>query len=188
MSKHILLSITGVFVLSAATLTAFQHPEMPAGMTHDEHMAKMKKDADLKSRGAAAMGFDQDTTSHHFHLYPDGGDIEVDVKDPSNVRTRGEIRAHLKKIRDEFARGVFDKPFATHGELPDGAATMQRLKSRIRYTYRETATGGRVRITTKDSEALSAVHDFLRYQTREHKTAGDPQVRRQVQLKMNNDN
>jgi hypothetical protein len=178
MNKHLFLSTVGVFVLGAATLTEFQHPEMPPGMTHEEHMARMKKDADLKSRGAGAMGFDQDTTSHHFHLYPDGGDIQVDVKDPADVRGRGQIRAHLKQIRDEFSRGLFARPFATHAELPDGAETMQRLKSRIRYAYQESDTGGRVRITTKDSEALAAIHEFLRYQIREHATGDDPQVRR----------
>jgi hypothetical protein len=71
---------------------------------------------------------------------------------------------------------VFAKPFATHAELPDGTATMQRLKSRIRYTYQESGTGGRVRITTKDSEALAAIHEFLRYQIREHAIGDDPGV------------
>jgi hypothetical protein len=70
MNKHIFLSTAGVFILSAATLTAVQHPEMPAGMTHDEHLARMKKDADLKSRGTAAMGFDQDTTYIIFTFTP----------------------------------------------------------------------------------------------------------------------
>ncbi|PYR73529.1 MAG: hypothetical protein DMF86_20265 [Acidobacteria bacterium] len=32
---------------------------------------------------------------------------------------------------------------------------------------------GRVRITTKDARALEAVHAFLRYQIKEHRT-GDP--------------
>jgi hypothetical protein len=39
--------------------------------------------------------------------------------------------------------------------------------------YVETANGGRVDIVTSDSEALVAVHAFLKFQIAEHKT-GDP--------------
>jgi hypothetical protein len=40
--------------------------------------------------------------------------------------------------------------------------------------YQETPAGARVRITTANSEARSAVHLFLKYQIREHGT-GDSQ-------------
>jgi hypothetical protein len=59
---------------------------MPAGMTHEAHLAQMKKDAELKARGALAMGFDQDQTTHHFLLTADGGIIEVGVSEPSDDR------------------------------------------------------------------------------------------------------
>jgi hypothetical protein len=39
--------------------------------------------------------------------------------------------------------------------------------------YLETPGGGRVDIVTTDREALSALHEFLRYQIAEHRTA-DP--------------
>ena len=35
------------------------HPSMPPGMSHEEHMKQMSKDAEMKRRGDAAMGFDQ---------------------------------------------------------------------------------------------------------------------------------
>jgi hypothetical protein len=50
---------------------------------------------------------------------------------------------------------------------------MRTLKSDITYTFEATGNGGRVRITTTNSAALTAVHEFLRYQIREHAT-GDP--------------
>jgi hypothetical protein len=52
--------------------------------------------------------------------------------------------------------------------MPDGAATMKELRHEITYAYNEIASGGRVRITTKNSRALGAVHRFLRFQIREH--------------------
>ena len=57
--------------------------------------------------------------------------------------------------------------------MPPGVSDMQRLKQAISYDFTEIDNGGRVRITTKDARALEAVHAFLRYQIKEHRT-GDP--------------
>jgi hypothetical protein len=152
----------------AAGVASAQHPSMPPGMTHEEHLARMQKDAEMKDRGAVAMGFDQDKTTHHFGLTADGGLIQVEVNDPTDVTNRGRIRMHLKTIARDFASGDFSRPFMTHNETPPGVETLQLLKSRITYRYRSTDRGGLVRIRTNDSDALNAVHDFLRYQIKEH--------------------
>ena len=49
-------------MITTILILALQHPSMPAGMSHEEHQKQMQKDADLKRRGEAAMGFDQDKT------------------------------------------------------------------------------------------------------------------------------
>lgn len=157
--------------LVALTLSSgAQHPAMPAGMSHEEHLKEMQKDAALKKRGGEAMGFNQDATVHHFRLSATGGSIEVDVLRPPDVANRNEIRAHLKEIADEFAKGDFGKPLATHAEVPPGVAVMQQRRSAIAYRYKETPLGARVVIDTSDLEAKTAVHTFLRYQIAEHKT------------------
>jgi len=122
---------------------------------------------------AGAMGFDQDQTTHHFRLLSTGGSINVDVKDRADHATLHAIHTHLQAIAADFSTGVFDKPLITHGQVPPGAATMRALKDRLEYVFEPTETGGRVRISTRDAEALAAVHEFLRYQIREHRT-GDP--------------
>jgi hypothetical protein len=159
-------------LLFLVTLAA-QHAQMPAGMTHEEHLAQMKKDADLKARGALAMGVDQEKTTHHFLLTADGGIIEVGVSEPADVANRDAIRSHLKDIAGEFARGDFTRPFATHNEVPPGVKTMQQRVGSITFGYEDTASGGRVVIRTADRRARMAIHEFLRYQIREHATA-DP--------------
>ena len=153
-----------------------QHPAMPPGMSHEEHQKQMAKDAELKRRGAVAMGFDQNAATHHFLIAKDGGSIQVTATDPNDRATRDAIRGHLTQIADDFSAGVFDAPLATHAEMPPGVETLQRLKGSIRYRYEAVAGGARVRIVTNDPEARAAVQDFLRYQIREHKT-GDPEVR-----------
>ena len=159
--------------VAAALLLAGQHPQMPTGMSHEEHLKQMQKDEDLKKRGADAMEFDQDATAHHFRLAPAGGSIEVTVKDQADQNTIAAIRSHLRSIASEFANGQFDKPFQTHAEVPPGVVEMQKSRQKITYRYEELPQGGAVRIETKDSRAVAAVHEFLRYQIAEHRT-GDP--------------
>ena len=165
-------------ILIALTLPlAAQHPQMPAGMSHQEHLKQMQKDEALKKRGAAAMGFDQDATTHHFRIAPNGGSIEVTVRDGTDQQALAAVRSHLRAIAKQFAAGEFDKPFETHGEVPPGVAQMQKSKDQIAYRYEDVPQGGAVRITTGDARALDAVHAFLRYQIAEHHT-GDPLVRK----------
>jgi len=125
-------------------------------------------------RGAMVMGFDQDKTTHHFLLYEDGGAIDISVKDTTDVKNRDAIRAHLPHIAAMFGTGDFNAPMMVHDSrnVP-GTATMAELKDKIAYRYVETARGGRVEIVTRDKNALAAVHQFLTFQIRDHKT-GDP--------------
>jgi hypothetical protein len=170
------VSIVSGLLLAAGFVVpigAVQHPTMPPGMTHAEHLAQMQKEAEMKKRGTAAMGFDQNTTTHHFRLTVSGGFIQVDVNDSGDAITRDLVRTHLKTIAEEFAAGNFGKPFATHDAMPPGVKTMQRKKSVIFYQFEPTESGGWVRISTKSAGAVRAVHDFLGYQITEHAT-GDP--------------
>jgi hypothetical protein len=160
------------FVVAAVVLIA-QHPEMPPGMSHEEHLKEMQKESALKSRGADAMGFDQDATAHHFRVAANGGSIEVTVKDAADGRTIAAVRGHLREIAGAFADGRFDKPYRTHGEVPPGVVEMRRNRQRIAYRYEDLPQGGAVRIETDDARARDAVHAFLRYQITEHRT-GDP--------------
>jgi hypothetical protein len=150
-----------------------QQPAMPPGMTHEEHMAQMKKDAEMKEHGNLAMGFDQDKTTHHFALAIDGGSISVEANDPADQTSRDQIRAHLKQIAVAFGQGDFGKPLMTHGEFPAGVPVMQRLKGEISYVFQGTERGGIIRISTANAEARAAIHEFLKYQIKEHAT-GDP--------------
>jgi hypothetical protein len=162
-----------VLLTGVAAVPSAQHPGMPAGMTHDAHLAQMEKERELKQRGAAAMGFDQDSATHHFRLSPTGGDIEVATNDAADSAGRDQIRMHLRNIAADFASGNFAAPFATHGEVPPGVTTMQARKNTLTFTYQDRAHGGAVRLRTTDARTRQAVHEFLRYQIREHAT-GDP--------------
>ncbi len=164
-----------VATLGLAPVAHGQHSSMPAGMTHEQHMEQMKKEAEMKEHGKQAMGFDQDATTHHFAVAADGGSIAVDANDPADVATREQIRTHLQEIAIAFRRGDFGKPLMTHGEQPPGVPVLERLHDGIFYIYSDTPRGGIVRIETANAEAVAALHAFLTYQITEHHT-GDQQA------------
>jgi hypothetical protein len=150
----------------AASLITLALTAAPLAAQHGAH--------DLNRRGATVMGFDQEKTAHHFHLYDDGGAIDVGVKDAADTANRDAIRAHLPHISKLFAEGNFEAPMLVHDtKAVPGAAEMARLKNRITYKYVETPLGGRVDLVTTDPAALKAVHEFLKFQIEDHKT-GDP--------------
>jgi hypothetical protein len=148
------------------TLTVIASMAVPAARQEPDH------------RGAAVMGFDQSQTTHHFSLFRDGGAIDVSVNHPADVNNRDAIRSHLPHIAMMFGQGRFDAPMLVHdsNNVP-GTTVMAALKDRIRYTYVETPAGGRVNIVTTDSKAIAAVHEFLTFQIKEHKTGDSLAVR-----------
>lgn len=155
--------ITAVLVAVAA-IFATARAEDAGGSGHSVGM---------NERGEHVMGFSQTKTTHHFLLSADGGVIQVEAKDPGDTTSRDEIREHLAHIAEMFSQGDFNAPMLIHTQTPPGVPEMKRLKRRISYKYEQTQQGGRVRISTSDSTAIAAIHDFLRFQIREHRT-GDP--------------
>jgi len=122
------------------------------------------------------MGFSHDKTAHHFHLTPEGGLISASATDAADVATRDAIRQHLQHIAKAFSAGDFSLPMFIHGQEPPGASTMKRLSARITYTSEDTPSGAQVVIRTRDAEALKAVHSFLQFQIREHRTGDSAKV------------
>ena len=128
---------------------------------------------DVNKRGDHVMGFPHEKTTHHFLLHPDGGTIQVEANDAKDIVSRDQIRDHLPHIAQMFSAGNFNAPMLVHGKTPPGVPVLERLKEQVAYKYEKLAGGGRVRIVTKNAEALDAVHAFLRFQIADHQT-GDP--------------
>lgn len=124
----------------------------------------------MEKHGDQAMGFPHDKTSHHFRLYSDGGAIEVTVDDSKDSQNTQVIRSHLAHIATLFSNGDFSTPMFIHDQAPPGVRVLKDRRAEISYRFEELPTGGRVRITTENSDALKAIHDFLRFQIADHHT------------------
>jgi hypothetical protein len=124
----------------------------------------------VNQRGDQVMGFSHEKTTHHFRLYKNGGAVEVTANDAKDAASRDQIQMHLSHIAGMFAAGNFQAPMLVHAAEPPGVPVLQRLKGDVAYRFEKTERGGTVRITTKNEEALAAVHEFLRFQITDHKT------------------
>ncbi len=159
----------------AVTLVAAAVGATPLAAQQHDHarMHPMAADSDsafaaMQARGQHVMGVDQATSRHVFQPLADGGRIELQrmVDDTAGVT---QIRRHLSEISVAFARGDFSAAVATHAQEVPGTRVMAAKRGAIRYAMTPLPRGGQVRITTRDPEALAAVHEFLAFQRREHR-------------------
>ena len=166
MNKHV---YAAALILLSLSAIADEH-DCPM---HEEHMRAKKSASTVDERGDHVMGFSHEKTKHTFRLLDDGGAIEVRADDAADTASIAAIRTHLKEIAGEFSTGAFAKPEEIHARVPDGVEVMKKLANAITYEYQEIERGGVVRLTTSDPAGIEAVHQFLRFQIKDHHT-GDP--------------
>ena len=77
---------------------------------------------------------------------------------------------HLAHIAKMFSEGNFEIPMFVHDQMPPGAVAMKQLKSDIAYKYTEIENGAKVVISSEKPAAISAIHDFLTFQIKDHHT------------------
>ncbi|MBC7909288.1 MAG: hypothetical protein H7Y30_02235 [Pyrinomonadaceae bacterium] len=169
-TKYIFMALITAFMtlaISAFTSCAAQEKQQTERHKTDGHS---KHSDEMNKRGEREMGFSQAKTTHHFRLLQDGGAIEVEAKDEKDTETVKQIKGHLSHIAQMFGEGNFKAPMLIHDQTPPGVPVMHNLKAEISYQYEDTINGGRVRIKTANAEALRAIHEFLRFQIKEHET------------------
>ena len=158
----IILTLIGLMSLSSPA----QQPKTDNGMSQQQ-MDEMNK------RGDQHMGFDHLKTTHHFLLASAGGSIQIEANDVKDTASRDQIRGHLRHIRMMFSEGNFEVPMLIHEKTPPGSEVMQKLKAEISFQFKETERGAVIQMSSSNAEAIQAIHDFLRFQIKEHMT-GDP--------------
>jgi hypothetical protein len=144
--------------------------DMESCPLHKEHMKAAQHQADVEKHGDEAMGFPHESTTHHFRLLPDGGAIEVTVNDTRDVQNVQMIQTHLTHIVTMFSNGDFSIPMFVHSQVPPGVTEMKEKRAEISYSFEALPDGGKVRISTRNHDALNAIHDFLSFQIEDHHT------------------
>jgi hypothetical protein len=174
LSLSVMLFAVILFVLCAVRPASAQ-----SGHGHAAHPRAARPDstsdsafAALQQRGKVEMGVDQYTSTHRFDDLADGGRIELtrETSDSAGVRT---IREHLASIARAFAAGDFATPFAVHAREVPGTKTMAAKRDAIRYEFRPLPGGGEVRLSSRDPEAIKAIHAFMAFQRGDHRAGGE---------------
>ena len=145
---------------------------LPLLVQHDH-----SKYGEMERRGNQGMGFDQDKITHHFLLRKDGGAIQVTANSADDKTSREEIQMHLHHIAHAFKSGDFNIPMFVHDQTPPGVDTMKKLKNQIKYKYELAENGGRVVISSANTDAVAAIHEFLKFQITEHQTGDALEVK-----------
>lgn len=162
-----------MFLISTAAAAQMDCPMHAQHMSGADGSAEHGADVDHRHD---TFGMPHTASTHSFRLFADGGAVELRANDKEDADAVAAIRAHLKHVAGQFANADFSTPAFVHGTAPDGVASMERLRASITYRYEPLPAGGRIRIVTKSAEALAAVHDFLRFQVTEHRTADSGKV------------
>jgi len=126
----------------------------------------------MQSRGAHVMGVDQYTSAHGFEDLPDGGRVVLERDDAADTAAIAAIRVHMREIAASFRAGDFTKPFQVHAQTVPGTAMMRDRRATISYVPIDRPRGGEVRITSRDSAAVRAIHAFLAFQRAQHHAGG----------------
>jgi hypothetical protein len=123
-----------------------------------------------------SFGMSHESTQHSFRLTERGGAIELRVNDSKDASTIAVIQEHLKEIASALSAGDFSAPAFVHGRNPAGVEEMKRMKSAITYRFESLPAGGRIRVSSTDRGAIAAIHDFMKFQIVEHRTADSGKI------------
>jgi len=126
----------------------------------------------MQARGAHVMGVDQYTSAHVFEDLPDGGRVVLEREDAGDSAAIAAIREHMHEIAASFRAGDFTKPFQVHAQSVPGTAVMRDRRAAISYAPVDRPRGGEVRITSRESAAIRAIHEFLAFQREQHRAGG----------------
>ena len=177
MNRNGAVMILAAVCLFAARLARAQAQEPSECPMHAAHQAARDAHGEgVDERHDHVTGVSHEASVHHFLLFADGGRIVLEATDESDSEARDRIRGHLQHVAEEFVQGRFDLPMLIHERVPPGVDALQRLRTAVRYEYAPTAHGGTVDITTTSTEALEAVHAFLRFQIQDHGTGDSGEV------------
>jgi len=75
-----------------------------------------------------------------------------------------------------FSNGEVSIPMFVPDQGPPAAPVVKEKRAEISYSFEELPAGGRVRIRTRNPDALKAIHDFLPFQIEDHPTGDTTEV------------
>lgn len=122
----------------------------------------------IHETGSHVMPFSLEETTHIFKQLPDGGIEQVLAKDSANKDQIALIQMHLEYEATNFRQGNFLDPMKIHGEDMPGVNDLRRDATKIVFTYHALPLGAEIIYSSKDSDAISAIHTWFDAQVKDH--------------------
>jgi hypothetical protein len=121
----------------------------------------------VMEHGKQVMPFDQSQAMHMFLPSVSGGVVEIVVHDmnPAQIEL---VRSHLLQEAAKFARGDYSDPAYIHGKAMPGLVQLESGFSRLSVHYFETPSGAAITLGSADQSLISAIHEWLAAQQRDH--------------------
>ena len=166
MNKKISI-IIAIIAVSGLSATYFL-PSYKGTTSLNENTTSSFNQTAMMERGNVEMGFNQTMIHHHFMSTTTGGEIMIMSTNPTDIKTINEIRSHVKEIQYEFSQGNFTKPFYIHAQIVPGTDIMTMKKSLIHYSIKDIDVGSILILTTNDTQLLSAIQQFMNFQSSQH--------------------
>jgi hypothetical protein len=172
MMKALTSTFVVLFAVAACTRQGARQADTLAAVNAARGATNDSAFAGVQARGAGVMGVDQYTSAHVFESLADGGRIVLERPNAGDSAGVATIRAHMREIAGAFARGDFTAPGLVHAQQVPGTKVMADRAATLKYEAIDRPRGAEVRITTRDPQALAAVHEFLAFQRADHRAAG----------------
>jgi hypothetical protein len=141
---------------------AFAFVVTPLAVRADDSHANM-----VMQHGAQVMPFDQSQAAHMFLPDPNGGVLEIVVYDMDQTQI-ALVRSHLLREAAQFASGNYSDPAYVHGKTMPGLEQLHSGSLRVSVRYFETPTGAAITFSSTDRDMVSAIHEWLAAQQRDH--------------------
>lgn len=121
----------------------------------------------VMQHGEQMMPFDQSQAMHMFLPNSTGGVVEIVVHDMDQAQIV-LVRSHLLQEAAKFASGNYSDPAYIHGNTMPGLGRLQAGAVRVSVRYFETPTGAAITFSSTDPGMVSAIHQWLAAQQRDH--------------------
>lgn len=163
-----IFTFLGATILLSTTFIASQLTYITAQQQQQEQDREMIMNSSMMERGNIVMGFNQNRIMHHFIATSTGGEIMIVALNNRDSNTIKQIRDHVVDIQKDFSEGNFTKPFYIHSQQVPGTKLMTERKDMIRYDIKQINNGSILLLTTNDQQLISAIHQFIAFQSSQH--------------------
>jgi hypothetical protein len=123
--------------------------------------------ANMVMQHEQVMPFDQSQAAHMFLPDANGGVLEIVVHDMDQAEI-SLVRSHLLQEAAKFTSGNYSDPAYIHGKTMPGLDRLQSGALRVSVRYFETPTGAAITFSSTDRDMVSAIHQWLAAQQRDH--------------------